>query len=161
MTNSWNDPPSFEPADQTPYGQQPPPGAEPYPPPPSGQPGYGAPGQYSQPGYGAPGQYGQASYGQPAGGYGAWGQPAPSGVPPQNYLVWAILSTLFCCLPLGIPAIVFASQVNSKWNAGDWAGADASAQKARQFSLWGTIIGALMIAGYMMLLVVGVAASAG
>ena len=40
-----------------------------------------------------------------------------------NHLVWAILSTLFCCLPLGIVSIVFAAQVNGKLAAGDVAGA--------------------------------------
>ena len=36
-----------------------------------------------------------------------------------NYLVQAILTTLFCCLPLGIVSIVFATQVNSKLSVGD------------------------------------------
>ena len=31
---------------------------------------------------------------------------------PPNYLVWAILSTLCCCQPLGIVAIIFAANVN-------------------------------------------------
>ena len=40
-----------------------------------------------------------------------------------NHLVWSILSTLFCCLPLGIVSIVYASQVDGKRAAGDIAGA--------------------------------------
>jgi hypothetical protein len=68
----------------------------------------------------------------------------PGGPPPPNYLVWAILSTIFCCLPLGIPAIVFSSQVNSKWAMGDVAGAAESSRKARQFALWATIIGVVV-----------------
>lgn len=36
--------------------------------------------------------------------------PAPK---PDNYLVWAILSTICCCLPFGIVAIVYASKVDS------------------------------------------------
>ena len=44
---------------------------------------------------------------------------------PQNYLVWAILTTLFCCLPLGIVSIVFAAQVDGKLASGDYAGAVA------------------------------------
>ena len=39
----------------------------------------------------------------------------PMGAPPPNNLVWAILSTLFCCLPLGIVSIVYAAQVNGKY----------------------------------------------
>jgi len=63
-------------------------------------------------------------------------QVAPGGMPtekPASYLVPAIVSTLCCCLPFGIVSIVFASQVNSKWEAGDAAGARDSASKAK---LW-------------------------
>ena len=49
----------------------------------------------------------------------------------NNYLAPAILCTLFCCLPLGIVAIVNAAQVNSKLAAGDYEGAEASAQQAK------------------------------
>ena len=51
----------------------------------------------------------------------------PSGTPGRydvpNYLVQSILVTIFCCLPLGIAAIVFAAQVNGKLASGDHAGA--------------------------------------
>ncbi len=53
--------------------------------------------------------------------------------PVPNYLVPAILSTICCCVPFGIVAIVFASQVNSKLAAGDRAGAIAASEKAK---LW-------------------------
>jgi hypothetical protein len=77
----------------------------------------------------------------------------PGGPPPPNHLVWAILSTIFCCLPLGIPAIVFASQVNSKWQVGDFAGAQDSSNKARTFALWSTILGAAVIVIYVIIVV--------
>jgi hypothetical protein len=48
-----------------------------------------------------------------------------------NHLVPAILCTIFCCLPFGIPAIVFAAQVNSKLQAGDVSGAMESSRKAK------------------------------
>ena len=53
-----------------------------------------------------------------------------------NYLVQSILLTLFCCLPLGIVAIVFAAQVNSKLVAGDYGGAIDSSKKARMWCWW-------------------------
>ena len=31
-----------------------------------------------------------------------------------NNMVWAILTTLFCCLPFGIVSIVYAAQVDGK-----------------------------------------------
>lgn len=86
----------------------------------------------------------------PPGGY--YG--GPQGSPPPNHLVWAILSTLFCCLPLGIAAIVFAAQVNAKWTAGDVAGAQAASEKAKKFSLWATIIGLVFLVLYVILVAV-------
>jgi predicted secreted protein len=103
-------------------------------PPPGG--GYGAPPPPPPPGYG---------YG---GGYGG-----PTGTPPPNHLVWAILSTLFCCLPLGIASIVFAAQVNSKFAAGDVRGAQESSEKARKFALWSTITGVVLAVLYILFFV--------
>ncbi|MFD7666656.1 CD225/dispanin family protein [Streptomyces sp. NPDC059788] len=53
--------------------------------------------------------------------------------PPQNYLIPAILVTLFCFLPTGVAAIVFATQANAKYSSGDWAGAEQASGKAK---LW-------------------------
>jgi hypothetical protein len=50
---------------------------------------------------------------------------------PNNCLVWAILSTLCCCLPFGIVAIVYAAQVDGKYASGDYHGAADSASKAQ------------------------------
>jgi hypothetical protein len=57
----------------------------------------------------------------------------PPGAPIPNYLVQSILVTLCCCLPLGVVAIIFAAQVNSKLAAGDVAGAQEASNKARMF----------------------------
>ena len=46
-------------------------------------------------------------------------------------LVFAILVTLFCCLPLGIVAIVFAAIGMSRQGSGDFAGAESAARTAR------------------------------
>ena len=55
--------------------------------------------------------------------------PATPGPYVPNHLVWAILSTLFCCLPLGIVSIVFAAQVDGKRAAGDLAGAQEASRR--------------------------------
>lgn len=60
---------------------------------------------------------------------------APVGtlVKPNNYMVSAILATLFCCLPFGVVSIVYACQVDSKWAAGDHTGAVVASGNAK---LW-------------------------
>ncbi len=78
----------------------------------------------------------------------------PASTPPSNNLVWAILSTIFCCLPLGIVSIVYAAQVNGKWAAGDVAGAQESSRKAKQFAIWSAIAGVVVLVLYIILIVV-------
>ena len=47
-----------------------------------------------------------------------------------THMVDAILATIFCCLPFGIPAIVYASMVNSRIAAGDLEGAMRASKSA-------------------------------
>ncbi len=50
-----------------------------------------------------------------------------------NYLVFAIVVTVLCCLPTGIAAIVYAAQVNAKLAAGDIAGAQEASKNAKMW----------------------------
>jgi len=59
--------------------------------------------------------------------------------PPDNYLVWAILSTVLCCLPLGIVSIVKSTQVNTLWAQGQPDQARAAAESAKKFAIWSAI----------------------
>ncbi len=72
-----------------------------------------------------------------------WSTPSAS-TDVQNYLIPAILATVFCCLPLGVVSIIFATQVNSKIAAGDTAGALESSKKAKMF-MFLSIGGGLLI----------------
>jgi interferon-induced transmembrane protein len=58
----------------------------------------------------------------------------PWSPPPPTYMVPAILVTLFCFLPTGIAAIYFASQVSSRFGAGDPAGARQASDKAKMWT---------------------------
>ncbi len=78
--------------------------------------------------------------------------------PPPNYLVFAILVTIFCCQILGIVSIVFAAQVNSKWNAGDFAGALESSKNAKLWAWIGFASGFAIIAIFALLSIFGVIA---
>ncbi|WP_200807427.1 CD225/dispanin family protein [Demequina sp. NBRC 110053] len=78
-----------------------------------------------------------------------------NGQPPNNNLVLAIITTVLCCLPLGIWAIVKAAEVNGKWERGDHAGAQESADTAKKVSFWGIGIGLVVGIGYLALLLGG------
>lgn len=61
--------------------------------------------------------------------------------PPENHMTLAIVGTVLgicspCCIGLivGIVAIVMATQVNSKFNAGDYSGALSSSKNAKTMS---------------------------
>ncbi len=73
-----------------------------------------------------------------------------------NYLVFAILATVFCCLPAGIPAIVFAAQVNGKLQAGDVAGAQAAANNAKLWCWISFGVGLAGIGVWILLAMIGV-----
>lgn len=62
------------------------------------------------------------------------GPPLPAGVSVPNYLVQAILTTIFCCLPFGIVSIIYAAQVNSKLAIGDVVGAMAASKSAKTWA---------------------------
>lgn len=87
--------------------------------------------------------------------------PTPGGQPPPNYLIPAILVTLFCCLPVGVASIIFASQVNSKYQAGDIAGAEEASRKAKMFAMIGAGVGVVVIVLAIIINILGVAMSTG
>lgn len=81
-------------------------------------------------------------------------QPIHSQTPPENYLVWAILSTIFCCWPFGIPAIINATKVDSAFNRGDYAGAKEYSRKAKKWTITSAIIAGVFWLVYIILMVV-------
>ncbi len=81
------------------------------------------------------------------------------GPKPGNNLVVAILVTLFCCLPLGIPSIIFAAQVDSKYASGDYAGAVDAARKSKTWMWWSVGVGLFFQIGYIALMMIGMAGS--
>jgi hypothetical protein len=80
----------------------------------------------------------------------------PPGTTVQNYLVFAILATVFCCLPAGIPAIVYAAQVNTKLQAGDVAGAQAASNNAKLWCMIAAGLGLGIVALYVILIMAGI-----
>ena len=64
---------------------------------------------------------------------------------PENNMLWGILCTVFCCLPLGIIAIVFSNKVNTLYDSGDYSGAKEAADNAKKYAVMGAICGLVFI----------------
>jgi hypothetical protein len=74
------------------------------------------------------------------------GQPSPYGGQPQpdNYLVWAILCTVLCCLPFGIVSLVYSTKVSGLWAQGQYGEAQAAANNAKKWAIIGAIVGPIV-----------------
>lgn len=77
--------------------------------------------------------------------------------PISNYLVPAILVTVLCCVPFGIPAIIFAAKVDGLASRGDIAGALEASRKAKTWTWisFGCGLGAVLL--YALAVGVGIA----
>jgi uncharacterized integral membrane protein len=64
---------------------------------------------------------------------------------PENYLVFAILATVLCCLPLGIVSLINATKVSSAYAAGDYEGAQKASADAKKWAIWSAIIGPILL----------------
>ena len=79
---------------------------------------------------------------------------------PDNNLVWAILTTILCCLPFGIVAIVYAAKVDGLWYAGMYDAARDAAKKAGIWSIVAAAASALFVIIYLGIVFLFVGASA-
>ncbi len=70
----------------------------------------------------------------------AYGGSAPGNEPP-TYLWQAIVVTVLCCIPLGIPAIIFSTKVKPAYQSGDYAAALDASKKAKTWCLVALILG--------------------
>ena len=72
-------------------------------------------------------------------------QPEPAATepcPPTN-LVWAIISTILCCIPTGIVAIFYALKVSNKYREGDIEGAKRASETGAWWCIASIILGIL------------------
>lgn len=83
---------------------------------------------------------------------------------PDSWLVWAILSTVLCCLPLGVVSIIYAAKVDNLWAAGRYDEAERASRNARLFFFLSLIFGIvgsfIAFLGGMFSFLIGDAASA-
>ncbi len=72
----------------------------------------------------------------------AQGAPAnPEETMPPTYLVWSVITALLCCFIPGVVAIVFSSQVSSRYYAGDIEGARKNSRRAEIWIIVSFVLG--------------------
>ncbi|MBR4835016.1 MAG: CD225/dispanin family protein [Thermoguttaceae bacterium] len=62
-----------------------------------------------------------------------------------DYLIWNVLSTLFCCMPLGVAGIIFSIQTSSAKTRGDFETAARHSSTAKTLLIVGLVVGGLQI----------------
>lgn len=73
---------------------------------------------------------------------------------PSTYLIWSVLCTIFCCFIPGIVAIIFSSQVSTKYYAGDMEGARRASRNAEAWIIVSFVLGVLTATLYLPLMII-------
>ena len=74
--------------------------------------------------------------------------------PPKTWLIESILITIFCCGILGIPAILHASKVESRFYSGDIEAANEASRKAKKWVMGLFWTGLILIPLYFIFIIV-------
>lgn len=72
---------------------------------------------------------------------------------PKSWLFQSILVTLFCCLPLGIVAMIYSTKVESLYYAGYVEEAEIASHEAGKWTKIGFWIGIVIIAAVVGLII--------
>lgn len=74
---------------------------------------------------------------------------------PDSYLALAIISTILCCLPIGIVSIIYATKVNSLYEDANY---DEAVRASKNAKTWGLVSIGLAVLGWLLyFLIFGVA----
>lgn len=79
-------------------------------------------------------------YGQSADSHAMGNSPTQPPMPP-NYLGWSIAATLCCCVPLGIVAIYYSSQVSAAYYTHDYSRAWQMSKRAEMWLILAIVSG--------------------
>ncbi len=74
-------------------------------------------------------------------------------IPPKNWLIQALLATIFCCLPFGIVALIYSSQVEKKFYLKDYIGAEKASKNAKTWIILSVVFAAIGILIWILFLV--------
>ncbi len=73
---------------------------------------------------------------------------------PPTYLVWSVIMTVLCCMIPGIVAIIFSSQVSTKYFSGDVEGAKRASRNAEIWIIVSFVLGVLSATLYLPIMMV-------
>ncbi|MCH5228660.1 MAG: CD225/dispanin family protein [Muribaculaceae bacterium] len=74
---------------------------------------------------------------------------------PSTWLVWSVLVTVFCCFIPGIIAIIFSSQVSSRYYGGDIEGAKRASRMAEIWIIVSFVLGVITATFYFPFMLLG------
>lgn len=97
-----------------------------------------------QGGYGGASDGGNSYPPPPPNNYGGGGQGGGQG-PSATGVIIASVFGILCCLPLGIPALIYAINANNKSSSGDYAGANKDLSTAKKLAIAAIIAGILLL----------------
>ena len=80
---------------------------------------------------------------------------------PENYLVFAILSTILCCWPAGVVSIVYAAKVNGLYAEGKYNEAEAASKNAKTWAIVSAVLAIVFIIIYFAIFGAALFASGG
>lgn len=63
-------------------------------------------------------------------------------------MAWALVTTILCCVPVGLVAVWFAGQVRPRWESGDYYGA---AEAVKRTKTWCWVAVGVGFFGYLLL----------
>lgn len=73
---------------------------------------------------------------------------------PPTYLVWSVIMTVLCCLVPGVVAIIFSSQVSTKYYSGDIEGAKRASRNAEIWIIVSFVLGVLSATLYLPIMLI-------
>lgn len=79
--------------------------------------------------------------------------PKPTAVPaePPSFLIWNILATVLCCIPVGALGIYFSAKVSSRYSCGDYHGARVMSERAQWMVILSIVLGLISLPFQMVL----------
>jgi len=72
---------------------------------------------------------------------------------PNNYLALSIITTVMCCMPLGVVSIIQSTKVDGLYNQGKYQEAEAKSKSAKTWAIAGIVVMGIFWVLYLLLFV--------